>query len=130
MRSRTRVSPGVTHARQGGQRQVPLVDKETLGSTQLEPGMIRENMSTIGLNVNGLLPGERVRVGNLLLEVATVCTPCDQPERIRPGLRRELYRRRVCRILTSGPYGRGDSIETAGWRGFREGSNAPLSAGC
>ncbi len=55
---------GCSHARRGGKRQVLLVDKETLDSMELQPGMIRENITTSGLNVNGLLPGERLRVGN------------------------------------------------------------------
>jgi MOSC domain-containing protein YiiM len=104
---------GCSHARRGGKRQVLLVDRETLDSMELQPGMIRENITTSGLNVNGLLPGERLRVGNVLLEVTTVCTPCDQLERIRPRLRRELYGRRgmLCRVLTGGSIRRGDAIE-------------------
>jgi MOSC domain-containing protein YiiM len=104
---------GCSHARRGGRRQVLLVDKETLDSMELRPGKIRENITTSGLNVNGLMPGERLRVGNAVLEVTAVCTPCDQLEKIRPGLRRELYRRRgmLCRVLTGGSIRRGDSIE-------------------
>jgi MOSC domain-containing protein YiiM len=104
---------GCSHARQASKRQVLLVDKETLDSMELQPGTIRENITTSGLNVNGLLPGERLRVGNALLEVAVVCTPCDQLEKIRPGLRRELYGRRgmLCRVVEGGLIVRGDSIE-------------------
>ncbi|HET8964655.1 MAG TPA: MOSC domain-containing protein [Candidatus Acidoferrum sp.] len=104
---------GCSHARPASKRQVLLVDKETLDSMELQPGIIRENITTSGLNVNGLLPGERLRVGNALLEVAVVCTPCDQLEKIRPGLRRELYGRRgmLCRVVEGGLIVRGDSIE-------------------
>ena len=99
-------------------RQVSLLALESIEKMQrlglsVDAGDFAENITTSGLNVNGLLPGERLRVGNVLLEVTTVCTPCDQLERIRPGLRRELYGRRgmLCRVLTGGSIRRGDAIE-------------------
>ena len=107
---------GCRHARQGGKRQVLLVDKETLDAVQLRPGIIRENITTSGLNVNGLAPGERLRIGDALLEVSSVCTPCDQLEKIRPGLRRELYGRRgmLCRVIEGGMVRPGDAIVRLG----------------
>jgi MOSC domain-containing protein YiiM len=100
------------HSRKSGKRQVLLVDKETLDAMDLQPGIIRENITTTGLNVNGLKLGERLRVGQALLEVSMVCTPCDQLEKIRPGLRREIYGRRgmLCKVLEGGVIQRGDSI--------------------
>src|SRR5260370_33791176 len=85
---------GCSHARKGGNRQVLLVDKETLDAMELRPGVIRENITTEGLNVNGLGLGERLRIGAVLLQVSAVCTPCDQLEKVRPGLRRAMYGRR------------------------------------
>ncbi len=104
---------GCAHARPNGGRQVLLVDIETLNAMNLEPGVIRENITTEGLNVNGLTPGQRLRVGKSLLEVSAVCTPCDQLEKVRVGLRRELYGRRgmLCRVIESGIVARGDPIE-------------------
>ena len=101
------------HGRAGSKRQVLLVDKETLDAMNLQPGILRENITTIGLNVNGLTIGERLRIGLALLEVSAVCTPCDQLERIRPGLRREIYGRRgmLCRVLEGGRIRTGDTIE-------------------
>jgi MOSC domain-containing protein YiiM len=103
---------GCCHGRRGSNRQLLLVDKETLDSTELQPSDIRENITTSGLNVNGLLPGERLRIGIALLEVTAVCTPCDQLE-IRPGLRRDLHGRRgmLCRVIEGGIIRRGDAIE-------------------
>jgi MOSC domain-containing protein YiiM len=103
---------GCTHARCGGKRQLLLVDKETLDAMELKPGIIRENITTSGLNVNGLALGERLRIGEALLEVSAVCTPCDQLEKVRPGLRRELYGRRgmLCRVLEGGMVRAGDAI--------------------
>ena len=55
------------HAQPGGKRQVLLVDRETLDALELGPRMIRENITTEGLNVNGLQQGESLRVGEVLL---------------------------------------------------------------
>lgn len=104
---------GCAHARPGGKRQVLLVDLETLDAMDLAPGIIRENITTAGINVNGLGPGERLRVGPALIEVSSVCTPCDQMEKVRPGLRREIYGRRgmLCRVIEGGVIRLGDTIE-------------------
>ena len=101
------------HARAGSKRQVLLVDVETLEAMGLQPGLIRENITTVGLNVNGLEIGQRLRVGESLLEVTMVCTPCDQMEKIRPGLRRELWGRRgmLCQVIAGGIVRTGDVIE-------------------
>ena len=104
---------GCAHAQPGGKRQVLLVDRETLEAMDLRPGTIRENITTEGLNVNGLPIGQQLRIGQARLEVTAVCTPCDQMERIRPGLRKELWGRRgmLCRVLQGGFIRPGDSIE-------------------
>jgi MOSC domain-containing protein YiiM len=104
---------GCAHARSGSKRQVLLVDRETLEAMDLQPGIIRESITTDGLNVNSLPIGQQLRVGAARLEVSAVCTPCDQMEAIRPGLRRELWGRRgmLCRVLEGGVIRRGDSIE-------------------
>lgn len=110
---------GCAHGRPGGKRQVLLVDLESLDAMELRPGMLRENITTSGLNVNGLAIGEMLKVGKALMEVAAVCTPCDQMEKIRPGLRRELWGRRgmLCRVLEGGLVRPGDAIEKTCRRG-------------
>jgi MOSC domain-containing protein YiiM len=104
---------GCAHGRPGSKRQLLLVDRETLAAMDLDPGIIRENITTEGINVNGLPVGQRLRIGPALLEVTAVCTPCDQMEKIRPGLRREIYGRRgmLCRVIEGGDVSVGDSIE-------------------
>lgn len=101
------------HGRRSSKRQVLLVDRETLDALGLRPGILRENITTDGLNVNSLQIGQHLRVGETRLEVSAVCTPCDQMEKIRPGLRKELCGRRgmLCRIIQGGIIRRGDSIE-------------------
>ena len=104
---------GCAHARTGSARQVLLMDSETLELMELEPGIIRENITTRGINVNGLVPGQRLRMGDAQLEVSLPCTPCDLLEKIRPGLRRELRGRRgmLCRVIEGGVISQGDRIE-------------------
>jgi MOSC domain-containing protein YiiM len=104
---------GCAHARPGRKRQVLLVDKETLEAMDLQPGILRENITTTGLNVNCLAIGQQLRVGKTLLEVSEICTPCDQMEKIRPGLRKELWGRRgmLCQVVEGGIIRRGDTIE-------------------
>ncbi len=101
------------HGRPGSKRQVLLVDRETLEAMDLQPGIIRENITTDGLNVNSLPLGQQLRIGEARLEVSMACTPCDLMETIRPGLRKELWGRRgmLCRVLEGGMIRRGDSIE-------------------
>jgi MOSC domain-containing protein YiiM len=103
---------GCAHAKKSSLRQVLLVDKETLEAMDLPPGRIRENITTEGINVNGLGLGEQLRIGPVLLQVSAVCTPCDQLEKVRPGLRREIYGRRgmLCQVLQAGTIRAGDSI--------------------
>jgi MOSC domain-containing protein YiiM len=104
---------GCAHARTNSPRQVLLVDSETLELMELQPGIIRENVTTRGINVNGLPAGQRLRVGAAELEVSLPCTPCDLLEKVRPGLRRELRGRRgmLCRVIAGGMIRRGDTIE-------------------
>jgi MOSC domain-containing protein YiiM len=104
---------GCAHAHPGSKRQVLLVDKETLDAMELQPGIIRENITTNGLDVNSLVIGQQLRVGQARLEVSEICTPCRQMEKIRPGLRKELWGRRgmLCRVLAGGVIRCGDIIE-------------------
>jgi len=104
---------GCAHAQPGGSRQVLLVDRETLEAMELRPGVLWENITTDGLNVNSLQIGQQLRIGEARLEVTMVCTPCNQMERIRPGLRKELWGRRgmLCRVLEGGIIRAGDPIE-------------------
>ena len=105
---------GCAHARPGGgKRQVLLMDRETLDALHLTPGIVRENITTEGLDVNGLEIGQRLRIGEELLEVSAPCTPCGLMEKLRPGLRREIRGRRgtLCRVVTGGGIRCGDSIE-------------------
>jgi MOSC domain-containing protein YiiM len=100
------------HARPGSKRQVLLMDVETLREMGLAPGIIRENITTEGLQLNRLKVGEKLRAGKVELEVSAVCQPCELMEEIRPGLMCELRGRRgmLCRVLRGGTLKRGELI--------------------
>ena len=100
------------HARPNGNRQVLLVDMETLRAMQLEPGIIRENITTEGLDVNGLRVGQRLTVGEVELVVTLPCDPCELLEEIRSGLQEEMVGKRgtLCKVVRGGIVRRGDQI--------------------
>ena len=116
---------GCIHGRLGSKRQVLLVDTETLAEFGLEPGIVRENITTVGLNVADLKLGQRLAIGGVVLEVTVPCEPCHQMEEIRMGLQEALKDRRgvLCRVIEGGRISRGDEIE------IREAAKAIPNAG-
>lgn len=104
------------HSRPAGKRQVLLMDIETLRAMDLVPGMVRENITTEGLEVHALKAGQRLRVGKVELEVTLVCQPCEQIEKLRAGLEEQMVGRRgmLCRVLRGGMVKPGDSIDFEG----------------
>jgi cyclic pyranopterin phosphate synthase len=103
---------GCAHARPQAKRQVLLMDRETLDLFELEPGVVRENVTTEGLDVNGLAIGQRMQIGEAELQVSAVCDPCEQIEALRPGLQVEMQGRRgmLCQVVRGGLLRRGDEI--------------------
>lgn len=104
---------GCLHARQGSKRQLLMVEGETLAHFNLVPGMVRENITTVGLNIGELRPGLRVAIGAAVLEVTIPCEPCSRMDEIRMGLQEALRDRRgvLCRVIQGGRISRGDAIE-------------------
>lgn len=103
---------GCAHARPKGKRQVLLMDRETLETFGLAPGIVRENITTEGLDVNGLAIGERLLIGEVELQVSTPCDPCEQIEALRPGLQVAMEGKRgtLCKVVRGGMLRRGDEI--------------------
>ncbi|HLZ26667.1 MAG TPA: MOSC domain-containing protein [Chloroflexota bacterium] len=88
---------------------------------QLEPGAFGENLTTVGIDPNAALIGERWAIGSSVLEVSEPRSPC-----YKLGLRHAdptLVRAFVAaqrpgaylRIIQAGDIGAGDSIEVV-WR--------------
>lgn len=104
---------GCAHGRVGSWRQVLLMEAETLEELRLQPGVVKENITTRGLALRGLKAGQRLRIGEVTLEVTCPCEPCRLMDEIRSGLQQELRGRRgmLCRVVLGGRIRRGDGIE-------------------
>ncbi|MCL6564804.1 MAG: MOSC domain-containing protein [Acidobacteriia bacterium] len=89
------------------------MDEETLQQLEISPGAVKENITTRGLAVQALQPGQRLRIGEALLEVTGPCHPCARMNEIRLGLEEQLRGRRgmLCRVVEGGRIARGDRIE-------------------
>ncbi|MFZ3218344.1 MAG: MOSC domain-containing protein [Candidatus Acidiferrales bacterium] len=101
------------HGRPGSKRQVSLMDRETLDKFGLAPGVVKENITTQGLDFQSLATGQMLRVGECVLEITGPCDPCSRMDEIRMGLQEELRGQRgwLCRVTKSGKIRRGDRIE-------------------
>ena len=104
---------GCIHGRPGSKRQVLLMDIETLEKFGIAPAAVKENITTQGLDFKQLGIGQRLRVGESLLEIAIPCDPCSRMDEIRQGLQQVLRGQRgwLCRVVEAGKIKRGDRIE-------------------
>lgn len=93
-------------------REVLFVSQEHLDALELEPGVIRENITIAGDDVEQWPIGQRVRAGAALFEITMVCDPCERMEALRPGLRERLEGKRgmLARVVESGEVAVGDEL--------------------
>jgi MOSC domain-containing protein YiiM len=104
---------GCIHGRLGSRCQILLMDIETLETMGIAVGAVKENITTRGVDFQGLHPGERVKIGEATLEITIPCDPCSRMDEIREGLQQELRGRRgwLCRVVAGGKISQGDRIE-------------------
>ena len=104
---------GCMHGRRGSKRQVLLMEAETLEKLRVLPGDVKENVTTRGLVHRALGEGDRLWIGEAILEVTAPCHPCSRMDEIRRGLQEELRGQRgiLCRVVHAGVIRRGDAIE-------------------
>ena len=104
---------GDAHARPGGSRQVLLLDAETLQEFGLEPGVLKENITTQGVRLEQIPPGSRLRAGQALLEITKDCAPCGFVDAVQSGLQQRIGGRRgqLARVVEGGRIGVGDPIQ-------------------
>jgi MOSC domain-containing protein YiiM len=94
-------------------RQVLVMDKETLEEFKLVPGQIKENITTSGLDLSSIKPGNVFFVGdNVTLEATGLCDPCHKMDVIEDGLQEALDGKRgiLSIVLNGGTFNVGDSI--------------------
>ena len=83
---------------------------------EVAPGAFGENLSTVGLDVNGAVIGERWAIGEAVLEVCSVRIPCrtfagfwDVPDLVKRFTAR-AHPGAYLRVVTEGTVGAGDAI--------------------
>lgn len=93
-------------------RQVLLVGQSTLSDFDLQPGMLRENMTLAGTVLADLADGTLLEIGEAVLEIIGDCEPCGQMDDLRPGLREAIRGRRgkLARVTRSGDVRVGDAV--------------------
>jgi MOSC domain-containing protein YiiM len=104
---------GCIHGRPGSKRQVSLIDRETLDKFGLAPGVVKENITTLGIDFQTLAIPNLLRIGNCVMEITGPCDPCARMDEIRMGLQEQLRGQRgwLCRVMEAGTIRRGDRIE-------------------
>jgi MOSC domain-containing protein YiiM len=86
---------GCRHAKVGSRRQVLLIEEETLEALGLTKLVIKENITTRGIDLMSLAVDARLRLGDEVeLWITGPCHPCGLMDEIRPGLQEELRGRR------------------------------------
>jgi MOSC domain-containing protein YiiM len=117
--ARERVRAGEGHGFEGcahanpPRREVLFASQDHLDAVGVEAGAIRENITVAGADVQTWPIGQRVRVGDALLEITMVCDPCERMDQLREGLRAEIDGKRgmLAHVVEGGEIGVGDQIE-------------------
>ncbi|MCH2320713.1 MAG: MOSC domain-containing protein [SAR202 cluster bacterium] len=97
-------------------RQVLLIDEETLDAVGMDPGVVKENITTSGLDLSSLRPGDVIELGNeVRLQITEPCEPCSRLDEVRDGLQAELAGRRgmLATIITGGIASTDDRIQVS-----------------
>ncbi len=104
---------GDRSCKEGNLRQVLFMDKETLDDLELQPGQIKENITTTGLDINQAQPGQVFFIGDqVTMEIVGECEPCGKMNVLRPGLLNQINGRRgmLAVVINGGPIKVGDTI--------------------
>ena len=94
-------------------RQVLFMDKETLDRMELQPGQIKENITTQGIDLTQAKAGQVFFVGDdVTMEVVGECEACGKMDAIKPGLREGLNGQRgmLAMVINGGAFKVGDTV--------------------
>ena len=113
---------GDRYSKDGGQRQVTLIQAEhlsavasMLGKEHLDPATVRRNIVVGGINLLAL-KGKSFRAGNAVLEYTGLCHPCSKMERVLGAGGYNAMRGHggiTARVLADGNIAIGDSVTLA-----------------
>jgi MOSC domain-containing protein YiiM len=106
---------GCRHAKPESRRQVLLIEQETLAALGLETAILKENVTTRGIDLTSLPDDTRLLLGDEVeLWITGPCHPCDLMNEIRDGLKEDLRGRRgvLAWVKTGGWVRVGDRIES------------------
>jgi MOSC domain len=97
------------------QRQVLLVSQRHLADLDLRPGDVRENITLSGSSLDSISPGDRLTMGDAVLEVIGDCDPCQRMDDLRPGLQDLIRGRRgiLANVVVGGDIRVGDSVRSS-----------------
>ena len=104
---------GDRSAFEGSVRQVLFMDKETLDEFGLDPGQVKENVTTAGLDLSQTKKGEVFFIGDeVTMEIVGECEPCSKMDALQPGLMNKIDHRRgmLAMVINGGHIKVGDSI--------------------
>ena len=94
-------------------RQVLVMDQETLEGLDVRPGQVKENITTVGLDLVNAQAGQVLFVGDdVTLELVGPCVACGKMNDIRPGLLDEIQGRRgmLAVVINGGEFKVGDTV--------------------
>ena len=104
---------GDRSAFEGSVRQVLFMDKETLDEFGLDPGQVKENITTAGLDLSQTKKGEVFFIGDeVTMEIVGECEPCGKMDALQPGLMEKIDHRRgmLAMVINGGQIKVGDSV--------------------
>jgi MOSC domain-containing protein YiiM len=101
------------------QRQVSLIEREqiaehasALGMAEIEPGAVRSNIETTGIDLAPLV-GCEIEIGDAVLLISVPRDPCTQMDAVCQGLRERMQDSRqgvLAQVRRSGTIRKGDAI--------------------
>jgi MOSC domain-containing protein YiiM len=102
-----------------GKRQVTLIEREqigehavALGLQTIQPGAVRSNIETLGINLIEFI-GCEVRIGDATLFFYDARTPCEKMDRVCMGLRELMENRKqgvLAQVVRGGIVRVGDAV--------------------
>ena len=93
--------------------QVLLMQEENLDALGLDHGVVSENVTTTGIDLQSLERETRLGLGDeVVLKISKECVPCGLMDDIRSGLQKELLGRRgmLAAVEEGGTVSLGDSV--------------------